>query len=226
MNTFAPAAARPLSADEPIHRRAARYRLPGWLLGAAVAVLFASLFLPYWRITMYAPQYPDGLTVTTYVDRLGGRVNEVDILNHYIGMKPLEDAAPLERRFGVYLIAAMALLVVAAVWVHRPLAAALALPAAIYPIVFLFDVQFWLADFGLHLDPHAPLNLSVRPFVPHVLGVGHIGQFETVAWPCEGLVLAAVATLFIVAGLWLQRKAYKPLRGHAEPANARGGQRK
>lgn len=189
-----------------------RYRLPAWLLLAAAAALLVSLFLPYWQITMFAPQYPDGLTVTTYITHVGGKVDEVDILNQYIGMKPLESAALLEKKFGVYLIAAMALLVVAAVKIHSPFAGLLSLPAALYPLIFLADLQFWLADFGLHLDPHAPLNMAVKPFVPHVLGVGYIGQFKSVALPCSGLILAMLATSLVLAGLWLQRRAYKPLR--------------
>lgn len=189
-----------------------RFHLPAALLATAAALLLVSLFLPYWQITMFAPQYPNGLTVTTYVNHVGGKVEEVDILNQYIGMKPLESAALLEKRFGVYLIAAMALLVIAAVKIHSPFAALLSLPAALYPLIFLADLQYWLANFGLHLDPHAPLNLAVKPFVPHVLGVGYIGQFKSVALPCSGLVLAALATILILAGLWLQRRAYKPLR--------------
>ena len=189
-----------------------RYRLPTWLLLASAALLLVSLFLPYWQITMFAPQYPDGLTVTTYITHVGGKVDEVDILNQYIGMKPLESAALMEKRFGVYLIAAMALLVIAAVKIHSPFAALLSLPAALYPLIFLADLQFWLANFGLHLDPHAPLNLAVKPFVPRVLGVGYIGQFKSVALPCSGLILAVFATALVLTGLWLQRRAYKPLR--------------
>lgn len=200
-----------------------RYRLPAWLLLAAAVLLLVSLFLPYWQITMYAPQYPDGLTVTTYVNHVGGRVSEVDILNQYIGMKPLESAALLEKRFGVILIAAMALLVVAAVKIHSPFAALLSLPAVLYPIIFLADLQFWLADFGLHLDPHAPLNLAVKPFVPRALGIGYIGQFKSVALPCSGLVLATLATALILIGLWLQRRAYKPLRD-ASNSQSKGSQ--
>src|SRR5579884_447660 len=178
----------------------------------AAALLLVSLFLQYWKITLFAPQYPHGLTVTAYVNRVGGQVAEVDILNQYIGMKPLEAAAPMEKRFGLFLIAAMALLVVAAVKIHSPLAAGLSLPALLYPVVFLADLQYWLADFGLHLDPHAPLNLAVKPFVPRVLGIGHIGQFQSVAVPCSGLILAVIASILILTGLWLQRRAYKPLR--------------
>lgn len=193
-----------------------RYRLPAGLLLFAALLLLISLFLPYWQITMFAPQYPDGLTVTTYVTHVSGQVSEVDILNQYIGMKPLESAALLEKRFGVFLIAAMALLVLGAVKIHSPFAALLSLPAALYPIIFLADLQFWLANFGLHLDPHAPLNLAVKPFVPRVLGVGYIGQFKSVALPCSGLVLAMFATALVLAGLWLQRRAYKPLRDRAK----------
>lgn len=198
-----------------------RFRLPAALLAAAAALLLASLFLPYWQITMFAPQYPNGLTVTTYVTHVNGQVSEVDILNQYIGMKPLESAALLEKKFGVFLIVAMALLVVAAVKIHSPFAALLALPTALYPLIFLADLQYWLADFGLHLDPHAPLNLAVKPFVPHVLGVGYIGQFKSVALPCSGLILATLATILVLAGLWFQRRAYKPLRDSSK-ASAEG----
>lgn len=200
-----------------------RYRLPAWLLLAASALLLVSLFLPYWQITMFAPQYPNGLTVTSYVNRVGGRVGEVDILNQYIGMKPLEDAAKMEKRFAVILIVAMALLVIAAVKIHSPFAAWLSLPAIFYPLIFLADLQFWLADFGLNLAPHAPLNMSVKPFVPHVMGVGYVGQFKSVALPCSGLILATLATILILTGLWLQRRAYKPLRDGQMTAATKGG---
>ncbi|HEX5400290.1 MAG TPA: cytochrome C [Verrucomicrobiae bacterium] len=200
-----------------------RFRLPAWLLAAAAGLLLVSLFRPYWQITMFAPQYPNGLTVTSYVNHVGGRVEEVDILNQYIGMKPLEAAAPMEKKFGVVLIAAMALLVIAAVKIHSPFAALLSLPAALFPVIFLADLQFWLADFGLHLDPHAPLNMSVQPFVPRVLGVGYVGQFKSVALPCSGLILAVLAAILILTGLWLQRRAYKSLRNRQTTATAKGG---
>src|SRR5215469_9694319 len=204
---FGPRATRELERIHPL-----RYRLPAGLLAAAAVLLLVSLFRPYWQITMFAPEYPHGLPVTTYVNRVRGAASEVDMMNQYIGMKPLESAALMEKRFGIFLIAAMALLVAAAVKIHSPFAALLSLPAIFYPLIFLVDLQFWMADFGLHLDPHAPLNLAVKPFVPHVLGVGQIGQFKTIALPCAGLILAVAATLLILAGLWLQRRAYKPLR--------------
>lgn len=193
-----------------------KYRLPAWLLTGAAILLVVSVFLPYWKITLYAPQYPNGLTVVSYVNRLGGRVDEVNILNQYIGMKPLEDAAQLEKRAAIVMIVVLVLLLVAAAEVHSPWAALLSIPAALFPLGFLADLQYWLANFGLHLNPNAPLNLSVKPFVPRALGVGHIGQFESLALPAAGLVLSMIASVMIVYGLWWQRRIFKPLRDGAK----------
>lgn len=224
MNAIAQRIIGPRPSVELNREHPLRFRLPALLLAAAAAALLLSLFRPYWQITMFAPQYPNGLTVTSYVNHVGGRVDEVNILNQYIGMKPLEAAAKFEKAMAVPMIVAMALLVVAAVKIHSPFAAWLALPAILYPLIFLADLQFWLANFGLHLDPHAPLNMSVKPFVPHVLGVGYVGQFKSVALPCSGLILAMFATILILTGLWLQRRAYKPLRDRQLAASPKGEQ--
>lgn len=189
-----------------------KYRLPAWFLAGAAVLLIISLFLPYWKMTLYAPQYPDGLTVVSYIDRLGGRVDEVNILNQYIGMKPLQDAARLEKRIAVAAVVVLALLLMAAIEIHSPWAVLLAIPAALFPLGFLADLQYWLANFGLHLDPHAPLNMSVKPFIPRALGVGHIGQFSTQAVPAAGLILSIAASVLIFAGLWQQRRSSTPQR--------------
>ena len=141
MNVIAQRIVGPRTPAELKRNYPLRYRLPAGLLAAAAGCLLISLFLPYWQITMFAPQYPAGLTVTSFVNRMAGRVDEVNILNQYIGMKPLETAAPVEKRFAVTLIVALALLVVAAVKIHSPFAAWLSLPAILYPLIFLGD--FW-----------------------------------------------------------------------------------
>lgn len=202
----------PRTATEFKQAHPVKYRLPAWFLAASAVLLIISLFLPYWKMTLYAPQYPDGLTVVSYVNRLGGRVDEVNILNQYIGMKPLQDAARVEKRIAVAAVIVLALLLVAAIEIHSPWAALLAIPAALFPIGFLTDLQYWLANFGLHLDPNAPLNMSVKPFIPRALGVGHIGQFSTHALPSSGLILSIAASVLIVVGLWQQRRIFKPLR--------------
>ena len=86
-----------------------------------------------------------------------------------------------------------------------------ALPALLFPAIFLADLQFWLANFGQHLDPKAPLSSSIKPFIPPALGEGHIAQFSTTAVPAIGLWLAILASALILVGLYFHRRAYKPL---------------
>lgn len=188
-----------------------RYLAPTVLFLAAAILLLVSAQQPYWGLTLHAPQYPKGLHVQAYLNRLDGDVTEIDGLNHYIGMRPLNEAATLERSISLIGVVGLALLVLAAILIHSRWAALLALPALLFPAIFLSDLQFWLANFGRNLDPTAPLSSSVKPFVPPVLGQGQIAQFSTVAGPDVGLWLAVFASGLILVGLWFHRRAYKPL---------------
>lgn len=187
------------------------YLLPTVFLGLAAFCLLISIFQPYWRMTLLAPQYPGGLEVQAYVNRLEGDVAEIDGLNHYIGMRPLGEAAQLERSLSFFIITVTALLVVSAIFIHTKWAALLALPALLFPAIFLGDMYFWLRNFGLNLDPTAALSGAIEPFVPPVLGEGLVGQFKTIASPDSGLYLAVFASFLILVGLYFHRRAYKPL---------------
>ena len=198
----------PVATDE---KQRAAFRLPNVLLGAAAVLLLVSMFLPYWKMTLHAPQYPSGLSVEVFVNRMTGDVAEIDGLNHYIGMRPLGEAAQLERAVSMVAVAFLVLLVLAAIYVHSPWAALLALPAILWPFIFIADMYYWMRNFGLNLDPTAPLSSSIEPFVPPILGSGMVGQFETVATFQIGLWLAFLAVVLILAGLYYQRRAYKPL---------------
>lgn len=180
------------------------------MLSAAI-ILFVSIFLPYWKITLFAPQYPGGLEASMYVNRLTGDIDEIDGLNHYIGMKPLGEAAVLERTLSVFIIIGLALLIVATIFVHSPFALFLAIPAIAYPAFFLGDLYFWMRTFGTNLDQNAPLKNAIDPFVPPLLGEGKIAQFSTVATWEVGLYMSMIASVLIIIGLYFHRRAYKPL---------------
>ena len=198
--------------DQPL---APRCRL-AILIG--VLALIPALFFPLWHMTFRSNQYPDGLSLHIYASQLeGGKtpqrddLREINALNHYIGMRKLNEAAAFERSISMIGIAGLALLILAAVYIHNWWAALLTLPALLLPAIFLGDLQYWLANFGQNLDPHAPLSSSIKPFVPPVLGVGKIAQFSTTSNPELGLWLACGASVLILVGLWFHRRAYKPL---------------
>jgi copper chaperone NosL len=197
-------------ADELVVHRM-RYLWPTFCLAGAAFLIIISIFLPYWSLVLHAPQYPKGLVVHAYVNHLEGDVREIDGLNHYIGMRPLNEAAQFEKSISIFAIIALGLVVLAAIFVHSPWAALLSLPAVLLPVVFLADLYFWLNNFGQNLDPNAALSNAVEPFTPTILGEGVIGQFRTVAYTDFGLLIASAASILILVGLYLQRRAYKPL---------------
>lgn len=199
-------------------RHPLRYLLPTLFFAAAAVALLSSIPQPYWKMTLRAPQYPGGLTVSGYINRMEGDVHEIDSLNHYIGMRPLDQAARVERQVAVTSLWAFAGLLVLGTVIHNRLSALLVLPALLFPACFLIDLHFWLAHFGQHLDPHAPLSSAIKPFTPPVLGMGKIGQFRTFAAAGEGLIRATYASGLILVGLVLHRAAYKPLVTHVAEA--------
>jgi hypothetical protein len=172
-------------------------RLGGLIVAAALLVL--TMFMPYWSITLHAPQYPKGLTVNAYVNEMSGDVAEVDGLNHYIGMIKLQDAATFERAVSRFAIPAIGLLAVLSFWVRGGWRWLVALPIVIYPVVFTADLFAWLYYAGHSLDPTAALSSSIKPFTPAIFGTGVIGQFHTEARFEIGFFLALLAAAIVVA---------------------------
>ncbi len=197
-----------------------RYLAPAAVLLLAIVLIGISLFLPYWNLRLNAPQYPDGLTITSYINHLTGDVGEIDGLNHYIGMRPLNEAAQFEKSVAVVGLIAMMVGLAVAILVHSRWAILLMLPTIIFPFFFLADLYYWMNKFGQNLDPTAPLSSSIKPFTPPILGSGLVGQFETIAWAGEGLLLAFAASFLTMLGMFLHRRAYKPL---LEQAKLQGG---
>ncbi len=187
------------------------YVLPTAALMLGAMLLIVSMFVPYWQLTLHAPQYPKGLRTELYVTHVSGDVQEIDELNHYIGMPKLEEAAAFERSFAAIGVTVLGLLLMAAIFIHNRWAGLLALPAVLYPLGFLADLYYWLYRFGHDLDPHAALSSSVKPFTPTLLGDGKVGQFGTTATLEGGFFLAILGAVVVGAGLYLHRRAYRPL---------------
>ncbi|MBI5293197.1 MAG: cytochrome C [Chloroflexi bacterium] len=187
------------------------YLLPSALLMLAALMLMISMFLPYWSMTMHAPQYPKGLRVDVYLNHLEGDMFEIDELNHYLGMPTLDAGGQLERSISFFAVVALGLLLIAGVFVHNQWAGVLALPVLSFPLAFLADMYLILYRYGHSIDPTSALGGAVKPFTPPLLGEGTVGQFGTVAAFGIGFYLAVGAVAVVLAGLWFHRAAYKPI---------------
>ncbi len=183
-----------------------RHWIPTILRILAVICLAVSILFPYWHMTLLAPQYPDGLSIRVFVDSMIGdedptldEVHEIDGLNHYIGMRPMSEAAGFERSIAIPVVIIFAALVlIAAVWRSR-WSWLLTVPTFVWPAAFLADLAYWLRLYGNTLDPSAPLSSAIKPFTPPVLGVGTVGQFKTIMTVGTGWYFALAASLCVLA---------------------------
>ena len=74
------------------------------LVAFASGALIAVFFLPVWRIDLFAPQYPEGLTMYIWINNITGQVDIINGLNHYIGMKHISVAMFPEFKFLPYVV--------------------------------------------------------------------------------------------------------------------------
>ena len=185
-----------------------------FLSAILVAVIYVVAYqLPYWQFTLHAPQYPEGLDLVIYLDHLGGRVREIDGLNHYIGMEKLGRAAQLERQYSEWGIVLLAVLVGGSLLVFRRgwWKWVALVPAVAFPVVFIVDMYYWLYRFGHNLSPRAPIDFP--SFTPTMFGEGKIGQFTSNAYPGAGFWMSVAAVGVIVASILLQSWLRRPVDG-------------
>ena len=172
------------------------------LLIALVVPLLLSFAFPLWRISMKAPQYPDGLSMDIYSYQLvggndGHDVQEINTLNHYIGMHTVTREELRDLDWMPFGIVAMALLAMRAALLGNVRAMIdLSMIAAYISLVAFGRFVWMLWEFGHHLDPKAPVK--VAPFMPVVFGSKQIANFMTHSMP----QLGSVFLLLFTGGIW------------------------
>jgi hypothetical protein len=178
---------------------------------------------PLWRISMEAPQYPNGLWMDVYVHKLdagheGHDIVEINTLNHYIGMHKIvpEDFAELGYMplvLGVLIILALRVAAVGNVRMLVDLTV-----ACFYALGFLLArFVYRLYVFGHQLDPHAPFD--VEPFTPVIIGTKQVANFTTHSLPHTGTYLVGLFAMGIavvtLVQLWLGRRALRTARSNS-----------
>jgi copper chaperone NosL len=164
-------------------------------------ILLSSLFFwPMWRITLLAPQYPDGVHMYIYIDKIGGAtegtLQNVNILNHYIGMKPITPDAIPELKFmpaivGFFVAFAVVAFLADKKWIY--ITWTITFIAVL--IAGIYDFYLWEYDYGHSLDPKAPMKFEGESFQPPLIGKKEIINFTAISLPHIGgymMILSAV----------------------------------
>jgi hypothetical protein len=177
------------------------------LLAVAALLGLAALVLPLWEVRLGAPQYPEGLGLRIYAHTVAG-IKEHDLdningLNHYIGMKAIAPDAIPELRFMPWLIGALVLagLGVAATGSRRGLLAWL-VAFALLGAVGLWDFWRWEYDYGHNLDmENAIIIVPGMTYQPPLIGSKQLLNFTATAWPGFGAMALGVSFL-LAAAVW------------------------
>ena len=181
------------------------------LLVAALLVLPCYLF-PLYEMTMFAPQYPDGLRLHIYSYKLEGGnagqdVKEINLLNHYIGMQDLDTAEFTEFKWIPFVVGAFALLFLRTAVLGKIAHLVDVLVLYLYFGAFsLWSFAYKMYWYGHHLSPTA--SVKVDPFTPPLFGYKKLANFEVYSYPALGsYALAGVALVLIVAAYLAWRES-------------------
>ena len=160
---------------------------PRALVLAAALLVLPTYFLPLWNLTMFAPQYGEGLRLDIYSYKLDGGnggqdLKEINLLNHYIGMRALEAEDFTEFKWMPFVLGAIALVFLRAVVMGRVRDLVDSVMVFSYFGLFsLWSFAYKLYSYGHHLEPGAPVR--VDPFMPPLLGGQQIANFEVYSYP-------------------------------------------
>lgn len=181
------------------------------LLLAAAGIVAASLFCPLWKLRLVAPQYANGLTMQIYAYKIqgggieGNDINEINNLNHYIGMKQIIQADFTEMQimpfmFGVFILLALR----AVVFGEMKGVIDLFVLASYFGAFSIGAFYYRLYWYGHNLDPHAPMHIP--PFMPLVFGTQKIANFTQSSYPELGTYLLWVFMALLIFAIWFSRK--------------------
>jgi hypothetical protein len=180
---------------------------PRALLLAAFLLLVPAYLSPLWKLTMFAPQYPEGLRMQIYSYKLeggnGGQdIKEINILNHYIGMKELSTAEFTEFKWIPFVVGALGLLFLRAIVLGRMGTLVDLFVLYLYFGLFsLWSFGYKLYWYGHNLDPKA--SVRVDPFMPPLFGSRKLANFEVYSYPAAGAYALAVVAAVLAASLLL-----------------------
>lgn len=184
------------------------------LTAVAIVLLIPVFFTPLYTMTLYSNQFPDGLNLYIHAGSLQGGhtanrddLKEINTLNHYIGMRPLQEADFTEFKWIPLMLGFFFILGLRAIVLGK-----------MSNLVDTFVLFVWfslfaswhfydrLYTYGHHLDPEA--SVKVAPFMPPIFGSKQMANFEVFNYPSAGTYfLLGFAVLMLLAMFLSARRA-------------------
>ncbi|QNL22627.1 hypothetical protein HZR84_11965 [Hyphobacterium sp. CCMP332] len=196
---------------------------------AGIIMVLGSIFLlgifvfPLWNIRLGAPQYPEPLGINIYINGLQGEnefdIQNIDGLNHYIGMKTLPKPEDMWE-FSVFpkVVALMAGIgiVIGLLSVFIKISPTWFLiwfvSMSVLGALGIYDFNLWLVDYGSDLDPNAIMKL-VNPdgtpmqYNPPLIGHKKLLNFDAFSYPRAGGILLGIGIILSLVAYFVGKKS-------------------
>lgn len=173
------------------------------MLGFCGLAMLVVLLVPMWRIDLFAPQYPEGLQLLIYPHRLGGNVDIINGLNHYIGMKTLHAGDFIEFTVLPYIIIFFSLLLlITAIANNRKLFYFTVVLFICFGIIAMADFWKWEYDYGHNLNPDAAIKVPGMAYQPPLIGFKQLLNFGAYSQPhIGGWIFAFTGFILLALGI-------------------------
>jgi copper chaperone NosL len=179
------------------------HRISRIIIAVCSLAVTITYFVPVWRIDLFAPQYPEGLVMKIWLNKLSGDVEIINGLNHYIGMKKISVEMFPEFSYLIYVVAGFIIYgLTIAITGSRKLLFSYIIVSLIAGVLALYDFYQWGYDYGHNLNPEAPIKVPGLVYQPPIIGHKQLLNFDAYSMPDIGGYLVG-ATVFIAFVIWL-----------------------
>lgn len=182
------------------------------ILGIAALILILTFCFPLWSIDLEAPQYPEGIGLRIWINQVTGLkehdLNNINGLNHYIGMKEIVPDAIPELKIMPYIVLFMIIFgLVTAVTGKRFLVYSWLFLFIILAAIGLYDFYMWEYDYGHNLNPHAAIKIPGMVYQPPLIGSKMLLNFNAISLPNISFYILVLTVALAVLALILDSKA-------------------
>jgi copper chaperone NosL len=169
--------------------------------------LIAVNFLPMWRIDLDAPQYPEGLSLLIHTNGLGGSVDIINGLNHYIGMRTLHSEDFPEFKILPWIIYLFSFLFILTAYLNRfAWLRILFLFFLVFGVVAFVDFWRWEYNYGHNLDPNAAIRVPGMAYQPPLIGYKQLLNFAAYSIPDAGGWIFIGSGMVLLISIFIEKK--------------------
>lgn len=191
------------------------------IICVASLILVLTFFFPLWKINLEAPQYPEGIGLEIWINKITGQnpndLDNINGLNHYIGMKRIEPDSIAELKIMPFIIIFMILFgLTTGLTGKRFLAYSWIALFVVLAAIGLYDFYMWEYDYGHNLNPNAAIKIPGMAYQPPLIGSKLLLNFNAVSLPDISFYILVAVVGFTIIALVRDKKTRKELLADAK----------